>query len=115
MKEVEAFRVLASADRQLLLQELLERNGEAPLRELSKKIAVRRHRISPDSIDDSKVKRAQIRLVHEHLPLLEDYNIIDFRDEKVALTNEECINQLFGSAEELGSWPPDDLLKQPPL
>lgn len=45
MKQAEAFHVLASADRQLILHELVEREGEASIDEISRQVAVRRHRI----------------------------------------------------------------------
>lgn len=114
MDQREAFRVLASADRQLLLHELVERDGEATVETLSRQVAARRHRIPSTEIDDDKVTRAQIRLVHTHFPKLQEKNIVTIDDDgEVVLTENACLDRLFAAAEVLDNWPPDDLLKQP--
>ncbi|NHN47993.1 hypothetical protein G9464_10335 [Halostella sp. JP-L12] len=112
MEEVKVFRVLASADRQIVLHELVRRNQAISVKKLSEQVSSRRYRVDPESISEEEVHRAQIRLVHEHLPLLEEREIIkkSWRDGDVALTEKECVDQLFEVAEELGTWPPDDLL-----
>lgn len=115
MKQTEAFRVLASADRQLVLHELLERDGTASIDDLSRQVAARRHRLSSGKIDDAMVERAHVRLVHAHFPHLQARELIDidWDDEAVALTDEECVDQLLEAADELDSWPPTDLLERP--
>lgn len=115
MEQTEAFRILASADRQLVLHTLIERNREASVEELSQQVAARRHRVPPEKIDDREVERAQVRLVHTHFPRLVDRNVIeiDWSDRTVTLTDDECLDRLFEAAEELDGWPPTDLLKLP--
>lgn len=115
MEQTEAFRVLASADRQLVLHTLIEWNREASVEELSRQVAARRHRVSPEKIDDQKVERAQVRLIHTHFPQLVDRDVIeiDWSDRTVALTDDKCLDRLFEAAEELDGWPPTDLLKHP--
>lgn len=110
----EAFRVLASADRQLVLHELTEGN-ETTIEGISRQVAARRHRIDPERITDGKVERAHIRLVHTHFPRLREVGLvdIDWDDGEVAFTDEECVDQLFDAAAELESWPPDELLEHP--
>lgn len=116
MERTEAFHTLASADRQLVLHELVEKNGEINVEELSRQVAARRHRIPPGRIDEQLLRRAQVRLVHSHFPYLAENDLIDvdWNDREVSLTDEESVDQLFEAAEELDSWPPTDLLDHPP-
>lgn len=113
MKETEAFRALGSADRQVLLHELVTTDGKTTEEELSRKVAARRHQIPPAKISEKKIERAHVRLVHVHLPLLLDLNIIERDDHKVTLTNDERRDQLLEAAEVIETWPPDDLLQRP--
>ena len=116
MNQMEAFHILASADRQLVLHELLERNEKVCIKELSKQVAARRHRISPEKISDTEIEHAHVRLVHAHLPMLQDINIIEanWRTEEISLGHEAAVTELLDAAEELESWPPNDLLDHPP-
>ncbi|MCU4972775.1 hypothetical protein OB955_08485 [Halobacteria archaeon AArc-m2/3/4] len=115
MKQTEAFRVLASADRQLVLHTLVERGREVTVEELSRQVAARRHRLAPEQIDDQQVERARVRLVHTHFPHLVERNVveIDWSERVVTLSDDECLGELFDAAEELDGWPPTDLLEQP--
>lgn len=112
MRETEAFRVLASADRQLLLHELVCTDEPATEGELSRKVAARRHQISPETISEEKIERAHVRLIHEHLPLLLDLNVIERDGDRVALTD-ACRDQWLEAAKTLEVWPPDDWLQSP--
>lgn len=115
MDQMEAFDILASADRQLVLHELLERDGEARIEELSQRVAARRHRLSPEQIDETKVEHAHVRLVHTHFPKLRAKNVIDidWAAGDVSLTDGADVKHLFDAAEEIDGWPPDDLLEYP--
>ncbi|WP_081443533.1 DUF7344 domain-containing protein [Haloterrigena turkmenica] len=115
MDQMEAFRVLASADRQLVLHELVKRDGTTCIKELSREVASRRHQIPSQKISDTKVKRAHIRLVHSSLSLLQEKGIINvnWEENEVSLASKPEVEQLFDAAEELESWPPDDLLEDP--
>lgn len=113
MRETEVFRVLASADRQLLLHELVSTGEKATVEELSRRVAARRHQISSEKISEDKVECAHLRLVHVHLPMLLDLNVIEQDEDTVALTD-ECKAPLLEAAEVLEEWPPDDLLQHHP-
>ncbi|WIV66526.1 DUF7344 domain-containing protein [Natrialbaceae archaeon AArc-T1-2] len=115
MKKTEAFRVLASADRQLVLHELVERDDGVSVDELSRHVAARRHKITPETVSSSAVERARVRLVHTHLPQLvaTDTVDVDWDERRVSLTDDEATAELFEAATELDSWPPDDLLAPP--
>ncbi|WP_246998094.1 DUF7344 domain-containing protein [Halosolutus gelatinilyticus] len=115
MEQTEAFWILASVDRQLLLHELLEHEGTAPIDGLSRQVAARRHSVASEKIDDGTIDRARIRLVHSHLPRLEEKRVIDvdWDDEAVSLTRDESVAQLLEAATELESWPPTDLFDRP--
>ncbi|RQG97745.1 hypothetical protein EA473_00570 [Natrarchaeobius chitinivorans] len=111
MEKIEAFHVLASADRQLVLDELAKRDGEASIDELSRQVAGRRHRISPEAISTTKTERARVRLIHTHLPRLAETNVVDlnWEEKTVSLRDIEETDRLFEAADELENWPPDDL------
>ncbi|WP_455429880.1 DUF7344 domain-containing protein [Natronococcus zhouii] len=115
MDQTEAAHALASADRQILLHELVERNGEGTITELSREVAARRHKIPLEKVNNEKSKRAQVRLIHTHLPQLVEKNIltINRKDRTVAFGKQKEIDQLFEVATELESWPPTDLLDYP--
>ncbi|WP_226480930.1 DUF7344 domain-containing protein [Natrinema amylolyticum] len=115
MNQIEAFRILASADRQLVLQELLEQDEVASVEEISQQVAIRRHQVSPEKISDTHVERAHVRLVHTHFPMLQEKGVIDVNwdENSISLIDDGDVIQLFDAAEELEGWPPDDLPKQP--
>lgn len=115
MKQTEAFRLLASADRQLILHELRKKDGESCVEELSERVAARRHRIAPGKISHEEIERAHVRLRHTHLPQLAEKDVIshDTSTKTAALHDEASVEQLFEAAEELDCWPPDDLLEHP--
>lgn len=117
MEQTELFRVLASVDRQLLLYELLERDGSAAIRELAREIAAHRHRLSPAEVDDESVARAELRMKHVHLPHLCDRHILAYDDngDHVSVTDHENVALLFEAATELPGWPPVDLITRPSL
>lgn len=110
MNESEAFKLLASVDRQLLLHELVRTDGSVTEEELSLRVAARRHQLSFADISEKQVERAHLRLIHEHLPLLLDTNVVEWDEGTVVLTG-ECTGQLLDAAEALESWPPDDRLQ----
>ncbi|WP_436347984.1 DUF7344 domain-containing protein [Natronorubrum sp. FCH18a] len=111
MDQRDAFRVLASADRQLILHELVDHDGSISVDALSEQVAARRHRISTESVSDAQVDRAQVRLIHLHFPQLLERNIIsvDWTDDEVSLADTEHVDVLLEAAEELDPWPPNDM------
>lgn len=112
MDRMEAFHILASADRQIILHELSKENKEAHITELSRRVAARRHRIPPEKISRTKIKRARVRLVHDHLPRLQEKGIltIEWDENELSLATGEDVDQLFDAATEVDSWPPEDPL-----
>lgn len=109
MEEKEAFRALSSADRQILLYVLVTAEEPVATEELSRKVAAGRHQTHPEETSDEKIERALVRLVHVHLPLLADMDIIERDGETVTLDDETCREQLAESADILDIWPPDGL------
>jgi len=111
MDQLEAIHILASADRQIVVRKLFEREGEASITEISKQVAAERHQTSPHSISDNTIERAQIRLVHNHLPRMIEAGLINKNDNMVSLINGEGIEKVSEVAEELEPWASDDLLE----
>lgn len=107
MDETEVFKILASADRQILLQVLASADETATEKELSRIVAAQRHDISPEAVSEEEIKRARIRLVHKHLPKLLEQNVIEQDGNKVALTDGGR-DQWIEAAKTLGGWPPDE-------
>lgn len=114
MKETEAFKALSSADRQILLSELVRADDVVTEGELARRVAAHRHQLSPKSVDREEIDRAYIRLVHFHFPLLRELDVIEQEGDEVALTESEQRTQLLEAARELEEWPLDDLLRVTP-
>lgn len=114
MEETEAVRVLASADRQLLLNELIRSDGRTTEEALAQSVAARRHRIPPETVSAEQAERAHVRLVHFHLPLLHDFGIIEWDDGEVTFAHGSCPDQLLDATELLDEWPPEDRVRHRP-
>lgn len=114
MEQTEAFHLLASADRQYAVHELVATSGETTVKDLSRRVAARRHKTSPEKLSDAKIEQARLRLVHTHLPRLTENKIVsvDWNDEEVALIDGPA-GDLIETAEELDEWPPEGQLKHP--
>ncbi|WP_254528395.1 DUF7344 domain-containing protein [Natrinema gelatinilyticum] len=109
MDQSDAFRVLASADRQYLFHELVERGGASTVDTLSRQISVRRHRTSPEKVTDAEIDRTRVRLIHIHLPQLLERDIVDvdWTDGEIRFTEDADIDLLLDAAAELKQWPPE--------
>ena len=112
MDQTDAFRVLASADRQLVLHELVDDSDPIAVGSLATRVAARRHKISSGAVSDEQADRAQVRLVHLHFPQLESRDIIaiDWETREVQLGDSTDVTAVLEAAEELEQWPPDDML-----
>lgn len=115
MERTEALHLLASADRQYALHELLSATDETTVEELSRLVAARRHRTRPEKLSEAEIERAQVRLVHTHLPRLVENGIVtvDWTDGRVVVTDSGPVDDLLEAGEELPEWPPDRQLKRP--
>ena len=89
MDETEAYRMLASADRQLLLHKLVHDDREVTEEDLSRHVAAGRHQIPFQSVSEEELDRAHLRLVHNHFPMLYDLDIIEQSDGMVALADDQ--------------------------
>ena len=108
MEQSEAYRVLASADRQHVVHELSTRCTDPELGMLARAVAARRHRTDPASLSPDDVDRARIRLVHTHLPILDDFGVVTYEDDdSIALVDDESVEYLLEVADDLPGWPPD--------
>ncbi len=101
MDQLEAFRILASEDRQIVLRELFDQEGEASIDDISRQVASERNQTSPDNISDETFERAKIRLVHSHLPRMAEENVIEKSDNMATLRSRECVIKVLEAAEEL--------------
>ncbi|QLG50343.1 DUF7344 domain-containing protein [Natrinema halophilum] len=109
MDKSDAFRVLASADRQYLFYELIERDGASTVETLSQQVAGRRHRTTPGNVTNAEIDRTRVRLAHIHLPKFLEQNIVDvdWADGSIAFTEDADIDLLLEAAAELEQWPPE--------
>lgn len=83
------YRVLASEERQIVL-ETLEGTASVALGELATEVATR----TPDSTTE---KQAKIALVHQHLPLLSDTGVVEYDRETNRVTaDESTLEELLG-------------------
>jgi hypothetical protein len=100
MNQPEAFEILAAADRQHILYELVENDGFSTISDLSQRIA-----FHSDNEHETAFKHAKISLVHNHLPRLEDYGVLEYdtRSGDVVLTDAGSVEPLLNTAEEVES------------
>lgn len=96
----EACNILADADRQHIIYELVENDGLSTISDLSQQIA---SCSETSEENDTALKRAKISLVHNHLPRLEDHGVIEYdaRNGDVVLTNADRVEALLNATEEL--------------
>jgi hypothetical protein len=115
MDQSDAFRVLASADRQYLFHELVERNGTSTVGTLSELVAVRRHRTTSENVTETEIDRTRVRLIHIHLPELLERGIVDvdWSDGTVTFAEGAEIDLLLEAATELDQWPPKPRVSRP--
>lgn len=69
-----AFEILSNADRQHIVEELLESDGRSNVGCLSQQLAARRE----NNASEAERERAKLELYHDHLPRLADYGVIEF-------------------------------------
>lgn len=70
----EAFAILSDSDRQHVLEELLETEGRTTVGVLADQLAARRK----NRADELDRERAEVHLVHNHLPRLANYGVIEY-------------------------------------
>ncbi|USZ71418.1 DUF7344 domain-containing protein [Natronosalvus halobius] len=106
MNTQDVHEILANGDRQHILGELFKNDGFTTIPVLAKRLADH----SETRVETNKaLENAKIRLVHNHLPRLEDYGIIEYdsRSGDVVLTASEARKSLLDSAEELEAMSPE--------
>lgn len=100
MNTQDVHEILANVDRRHILNELFKNDGITTISDLARRLADH----SETRVETNKaLENAKIRLVHNHLPRLEDYGIIEYdsRSGDVVLTASEARKSLLDSAEEL--------------
>jgi hypothetical protein len=78
METHDVFALLADTDRQYVLMELLETDGRVTVGILADQLAARRR----NHADELERDRAELRLVHDHLPRLADHGVIEYDRER---------------------------------
>ena len=96
----EAHEILTDTDRQHIIYELIENDGFSTISDLSQQIASCSD-IPEES--DKTIEDVKIRLIHNHLPRLEDHGIVEYdtRSGDVVLTDVERSKSLLNTTEEL--------------
>ena len=91
LTEDTAYNLFADSQRMHLLT-ILQRNGEMDIDKLASRIAAR---------EEKSQRQIKIALVHKHLPLLEDHNIIQYDTETV--TPMDVLDELEQYIDDQGS------------
>lgn len=96
--KMQAFTLLADADRREIIRELHENDGQSTIEDLSHRVADLRMEGSTVSTDSEAVERALISLVHNHLPRLADHGVIEYdrRSGDVLLTDSAELTSTVG-------------------
>lgn len=109
MEPTETARLLASADRQYALYELVLADGAITIEDLSRRVAAGRHRTRPETLDAGAIERARVRMTHVHVPKLaaSDVVSVDWGDDEVWLADGEAVDDVLETAGTFDQWPPD--------
>ena len=86
METHEVFALLADTDRQCVLMELLETDGRISVGTLADQLAARRR----NHADELDRERAQLELIHNHLPRLADHGVIEYDRERGIVALEDA-------------------------
>ncbi|THE63318.1 hypothetical protein D8Y22_18615 [Salinadaptatus halalkaliphilus] len=85
---------LLSDTRRLHLLTLLSEYGSADLETLTRQIAARELDDDPAVIAEDVFQRISISLVHKHLPLLEEHNVVQFDSDRHTVTLMDVVDEL---------------------
>ncbi|MFP8952284.1 hypothetical protein ACLI4Z_04810 [Natrialbaceae archaeon A-arb3/5] len=72
--------LLANTRRRHLLS-ILNRSGTEPIDDLALKIAARERNEPVERIDEESRQRIAVSLVHKHIPMLEDHDIVRYNSD----------------------------------
>lgn len=75
------FELLGNSRRRLLLYHLIDRDGEASLRDLSRDIVVHETGAPSGEVNDEKLTSVYVSLYQTHVPALEDCEVIEYDDD----------------------------------
>ena len=90
-----AFSLLADGDRQDVLRALLVADGTCTVDELTEAILA-------DGVDPAALERAEVELVHRHLPQLEAHDVVEWDGNVIECTaTAERLGTLLEYADEL--------------
>lgn len=86
-------RLLATSERRYLLSLLQETKG-GKVEEFACRIAAAKRGVSPTAVDEDTRKQITIALVHNHLPLLADHQVVKYDDETGEITPKDGLHEL---------------------
>lgn len=95
------FELLANNRRRLLLHRLVDNDGEAHLRELSREVVAEEMDAEPEAIEDPEVTRVYVSLYQTHVPALEDNDLVEYDDSERVVRLGDRTDELFALLE---SW-----------
>jgi hypothetical protein len=100
MNRQEAYKILADADRRHIIHKLIKNDGLSTISDLSQQLASCSD--TPEE-SDTALERAEISLVHNHLPRLEDHGVLEYdtRSGDVVLTDAETLEHILNTVEGL--------------
>ncbi|MFP9193409.1 hypothetical protein ACLI4Q_17455 [Natrialbaceae archaeon A-CW1-1] len=81
LPEETVHKLLSNPQRRRLLTFLSERRT-ATVDELSRHLASAEHRDNPTTDEEDARRRATVALVHTHIPLLEDHDVVEYNPER---------------------------------
>lgn len=80
------FRLLADRRRRYAISVLRRHGATMSLADLADEVAVKEHAAPITEIPADDVKRIYMSLYHSHVPRLEDFGVVDYRQESDRLT-----------------------------
>ncbi|OIB56516.1 DUF7344 domain-containing protein [Natrialba sp. SSL1] len=91
-----AHTILSDPQRRHLLY-LLKKNGKRTVDDLAYQIAAQEQDAHPETVSEEAYQRVAISLVHKHLPLLDDHNVIQYDQENQEVILMDVFDDLKGS------------------
>ncbi|WP_254538659.1 DUF7344 domain-containing protein [Halomarina litorea] len=90
----EVFIAVAAEHRRAVIDVLLSDPAEYSLEKMAREVATRTNGTSPTEVDEETLQRIQVRLLHHHLPHLDDQNILQFDVEAGTIEPDENVDEI---------------------
>lgn len=100
LSEDDVFEVLYNRRRRQVIEYLRESEGTATVGEVAEHIAARENDTTTDQLTSYERKRVYVSLYQNHLPVMDDANVVTYDDGRKTIQLEEAASELDGYLQE---------------